>query len=61
METGNCGDYKIAIGGLCAAIGGLFIWIKALHKECGDAKDGRLADLKELYLRVKDKDQKGGA
>jgi len=46
------------ISALCAFIGGLILWIKALMKEVNDAKDARVADLKEnvAYVREDAKD-----
>lgn len=44
---------------LCAAIGAMFLWIKAKDKKIDDLQDARIADLKENAALLRDDDDNG--
>lgn len=44
---------------LCAAVAGMFLWLKAKDKQIDDLQKERIADLKENFKRIVDESDKG--
>ncbi len=44
---------------LCAAIGGMFLWLKLKDKRIEEIQDARVADIKDHLKRVMDENEQG--
>lgn len=44
---------------LCAAVGGMFLWLKIKDKRIDELQEARVADLKDHLKRVMDENEEG--